>query len=211
MPQWRSWLVIGGYILLAYGGFIMLWLATQSFGWFLLEGPAITLGGIFAVGSAVYSAFLFKQARGRVFWHSALTPVHLLVQAFVAGAAMLLLVLAIEGMISGRRPGDDAWQFLYYELMGALVANGVLVASELFMPEDNVEKRRAARLITRGYFSKLFWSGAVILGVIIPLVALASGAAQINLIAIVVSLMALAGIYIWEHIWVQAGQAVPLS
>jgi Fe-S-cluster-containing dehydrogenase component/formate-dependent nitrite reductase membrane component NrfD len=211
MPQWRSWLVIGGYILLAFGGFIMLWLATQTFGWFLLEGPAMALGGIFAAGSAIYSAFLFKQARGRVFWHSSVTPVHLLVQAFVAGAAMLLLVLAIESLISGHRPGDEAWQFLYYELMGALVANGVLIASELFMPEDNVERRRAVRLITRGYFSKLFWSGAVILGLLIPLIALASGAAQINGIAIAVSLLTLAGIYIWEHIWVQAGQAVPLS
>src|SRR5581483_11014851 len=111
MPQWRSWLVIGGYILLAYGACLMLWLATQSFGWFLMEGPAMTLGALFAVGSAVYSAFLFKQARGRVFWHSSVTPVHLLAQAFVAGAALLLLVLAVEAMISGHRAGDQAWQF----------------------------------------------------------------------------------------------------
>ncbi|MFL6277944.1 MAG: NrfD/PsrC family molybdoenzyme membrane anchor subunit, partial [Blastocatellia bacterium] len=211
MPQWRSWLVIGGYILLAYGGVIMLWLASQTFGWFLLEGPAMTSGGLLAVGSAVYSAFLFKQARGRVFWHSQLTAVHLVVQAFVAGAAMLLLVLAVESMISGRQPADDAWQFLYYELMGALVANGVLMASELFMPEENVERQRAARLITRGYFSKLFWSGSVILGVVLPLILLASGVALFTPLAIVVSLLALAGLYIWEHIWVQAGQAIPLS
>lgn len=210
-PQWRSWLVIGGYILLAFGGSILLWVASQTFGWFLLEGPAMTLGGLFAVMSAVYSAFLFKQARGRVFWHSQLTPVHLLVQAFVAGTATLLLVLAVEAMIAGRQPGDAAWQFLYYELLGALVANSAMMASELFMPEENVERRRAARLITRGYFSKLFWSGAVILGVIVPLIALVSGAAQTSAIAIVVSLLTLAGLLIWEHVWVQAGQAVPLS
>jgi Fe-S-cluster-containing dehydrogenase component/formate-dependent nitrite reductase membrane component NrfD len=211
MPQWRSWLVLGGYILMGFGGLIMLWLASQTFGWFMMEGPAMTLGGLFAAASAVYSAFLFKQARGRVFWHSAVAPLHLLVQALAAGAALLLLVLAVEAMISGARAGDAAWQFLYYELMGALVANGVLMASELFMPEDNLERTRATRLITRGYFSKLFWSGAVILGTIIPLIALIAGAAQSKGIAIVVSLLTLAGIYVWEHIWVQAGQAVPLS
>jgi hypothetical protein len=30
-------------------------------------------------------------------------------------------------------------------------------------------------------------------------------------IAALVSLLALAGLYLWEHIWVEAGQAVPLS
>jgi hypothetical protein len=120
-------------------------------------------------------------------------------------------MLAVEAMISGARTGDAAWQFLYYELMGALVANGVLMASELFMPEENIERMRATRLITRGYFSKLFWSGAVILGTILPLIALIAGAAQLKGVAVAVALLVLAGIYVWEHIWVQAGQAIPLS
>jgi hypothetical protein len=37
----------------------------------------MVLGGLFAAMSAIYSAFLFKQARGRVFWHSTLAPLHL--------------------------------------------------------------------------------------------------------------------------------------
>jgi formate-dependent nitrite reductase membrane component NrfD len=79
------------------------------------------------------------------------------------------------------------------------------------MPEENVERLRASRLITRGIFSKLFWGGAVILGAVVPVLALVSGAAQNEFIALITSLLSLAGIYLWEHIWVQAGQAVPLS
>ena len=57
----------------------------------------------------------------------------------------------------------------------------------------------------------MFWGGTVIIGVIIPLLVLTSGAAENQILAILTSLSALAGLLLWEHIWVQAGQAVPLS
>ncbi len=70
---------------------------------------------------------------------------------------------------------------------------------------------RAVRLITKGIISKMFWGGSVIIGLIMPLLALTSGAAEYQGLAILTSLSALAGLFLWEHIWVQAGQAVPLS
>jgi formate-dependent nitrite reductase membrane component NrfD len=91
------------------------------------------------------------------------------------------------------------------------VANGALIGGELFLPEENVEKARAARLITKGYFSRWFWVGVVACGIALPLVALATGVAQNGSIAAITSLLALGGLLLWEHIWVQAGQAVPLS
>jgi formate-dependent nitrite reductase membrane component NrfD len=127
------------------------------------------------------------------------------------GASVLMIVIVFESLISESPLVGPGWEFLYYEFMGALVANGVLMGGELFMPEENVEKIRAARLITKGIFSKLFWGGAVIIGVIIPVLALSSGAAQYPPIALLTAASALAGLFIWEHVWVQAGQAVPLS
>jgi formate-dependent nitrite reductase membrane component NrfD len=210
-PQWKSWLVIGGYILVIYGGLLMAWLLIPAVRLFDAEGPVMLLGAVFAAMSAVYSAFLFRQARGRVFWHSTLTPLHLLAQALVAGAAVLMLVFVADSIISGSSLAGPGWSFLYYEFIGALVANGVLIAGELFMPDENVERVRAVRLITRGIFSKLFWAGTVIIGLIMPLLALTSGAAESSIPAILTSLASLAGLFLWEHIWVQAGQAVPLS
>ncbi len=210
-PQWKSWLVIGGYILVIFGAMLTAWLLIPFTGMFRAEGPVMFLGALSAAMSAVYSAFLFRQARGRVFWHSTLTPLHLLVQAMVGGASVLMIVIVADSIISGSRPVGPGWQFLYYEFIGALVANGVLIAGELFMPEENVERRRAVRLITRGIFRKMFWGGTVIIGLIMPLLALTSGGAQSQAVAILTSLSALAGLFLWEHIWVQAGQAVPLS
>jgi len=58
---------------------------------------------------------------------------------------------------------------------------------------------------------QMFWSGVVILGLILPLLAVTTGAIEYRVLAVLTSLSALAGLFLWEHIWVQAGQAVPLS
>jgi Fe-S-cluster-containing dehydrogenase component/formate-dependent nitrite reductase membrane component NrfD len=211
MPQWKSWLVIGGYVLVIYGALLAVWIGALLLDVPALETPILILGGLFAAMSAVYSAFLFKQARGRVFWHSPLAPLHLLVQGMVAGSAMLMLVAAIDSAMSRTSLPGSAWWFLTYELAGALVANSVLVAGELFLPEENIEKARAARLITRGIFKNLFWAGAIVVGSLVPFLIVVTGNGNSWQPAILASLCALAGVFVWEHIWVQAGQAVPLS
>jgi Fe-S-cluster-containing dehydrogenase component/formate-dependent nitrite reductase membrane component NrfD len=211
MPQWKSWLVIGGYVLVIYGGLLAAWIVVRFVAIPALEKPLMIVAALFAAMSAVYSAFLFRQARGRVFWHSPLTPLHLLVQAMVAGAAALMLVAATDSAIGGSHLLGSGWSFLTYEFAGALVANGVLIAGELFIPEENIEKARAARLITRGIFKKAFWGGAITIGTAAPLLILVSAGADSWPLAALVSLCALAGVFVWEHVWVQAGQAVPLS
>src|SRR5262249_8582488 len=129
-PQWKSWLVLGGYALAIYGALLTAWMLVPAVGLGALEWPLLFLWGLVAALSAVYSAFLFRQARGRTFWHSPLVPLHLLVQAFVAGAASLMLILVFESVISGSKLVGPGWRFLNYEFIGALVANAVLIAGE---------------------------------------------------------------------------------
>jgi formate-dependent nitrite reductase membrane component NrfD len=210
-PQWQSWLVLGGYILAGYGGLLMLWFISSWFGLNFLIQPLIWLGALFAVLSAIYSAFLFKQARGRVFWNSIFTPVHLLAQAMVAGSASLVILSVISYWIGWKFFPEPTDEFLLYEMLGALVAHAALMGGELFLPEENIEKIRAQRFIKRGMFSKLFWGGAVGAGTILPIILLATELAHFDVIGLLTSLLGLGGLFLWEHIWVQAGQAVPLS
>ena len=49
------------------------------------------------------------------------------------------------------------------------------------------------------------------MGIVVPLLMLLTGLAQTGIVVAIVSMFALAGLFIWEHLWVQAGQAVPLS
>src|SRR5437867_2320679 len=90
-PNRRSWLVVGCWILIAYGAAATLWLsgglAGKSGRLLLISLPTI----VFSAAAAGYSALLFGQAEGRAFWQSPLQLPHLLVAAVVAGAASLLL------------------------------------------------------------------------------------------------------------------------
>ena len=211
-PQWKSWLVIGGYILAAYGALLTTWLLLPGLNLNLFRAPVLWAGAAFAVMSAIYSAFLFKQARGRVFWNNALmTAIHLLVQAVVAGAATLIIISVLQSWLSWSFFYETPVEFLTYELLGALVAHAALVGVEVFLPDEDVQKMRAARFIKRGLFSKLFWVGVVGIGIIIPIALLATGIGKFDIFALLISAAALVGLLLWEHIWVQAGQAVPLS
>lgn len=211
-PQRKSWLVLGGYILTVYGTLLTLWLALPVLKLNLLREPVMWSGAIFAILTAVYSAFLFKQARGRVFWNNTLiNAIHLLVQAMIAGSATLLIAAFVNAAIKRQFFMESHVEFLLYELLGAMIAHAILIAGELFIPEENIEKARAVRFIKKGIFSKLFWFGVVGAGIALPILLMITGVAQFDIIALLTSLLVLAGLFLWEHIWVQAGQAVPLS
>jgi hypothetical protein len=82
-PQWRSWLVKGAVIITAYGavlGVHYLLAFRHS------SGPILALAFIgfpLAVMTAVYTAYLFAQAKARDLWQNPLLPPHLLVQALL--------------------------------------------------------------------------------------------------------------------------------
>ena len=52
---------------------------------------------LLAAGTAVYTAFLFGQSKGRDLWQSPLLAPHLIVQALTAGAALFAPALAARG------------------------------------------------------------------------------------------------------------------
>jgi Fe-S-cluster-containing dehydrogenase component/formate-dependent nitrite reductase membrane component NrfD len=210
-PQWKSWLVIGGYVLAIYGALLTAWILLPIFRLSALNPIVMWPGALFAVMTAIYSAFLFKQARGRVFWNSAFVPIHLMVQAMIAGSGVLMIVAILNSWINQSFLMESQFEFLLYEMFGALIAHAVLIAGELFMPEENIEKMRAIRFIKKGMFAKWFWGGVVGGGIVLPVILLATGVAQFDIFALLTSLLALGGLLLWEHIWVQAGQAVPLS
>src|SRR5262249_33895267 len=91
-PQWRSWLVRGAYIFAGYGTGGALWLITPPAGALSTADVLLWPGGVLAVLAAVYTAFLFAQAKGRDFWQNPLLSVHLLAHALLAGGCVWLLV-----------------------------------------------------------------------------------------------------------------------
>ena len=196
-PNWRSWLVWGAWILIAFGGVgsagLFASLAGLAIsGWL---GPAWVL---LALGTAGYSAFLFGQAEGRDFWQSPLKAVHLVVAAGAAGSAALLLV-APDGMLASL-------------LMIALVAHGALVIGELLSRHPGRDAALAARLLTQGPLRMHLWGGVIATGVLMPVAAAFAAAEWASApLAAVAAILGLGGLWLWEDLWVRAGQSIPLS
>jgi len=180
-PQWRSWLTRGSYVIAAYG------LALSAL---LLLGlarrpvPPILTGvtALLAAGTATYTAMLFGQAKGRDLWQSALLGPHLLVQALAAGAALFA----------------PSW------LLFLLPLNGLLVAGEVWGRHATEDARLAARLIQDDV---RFTTGVLVLGHLLPL-SILWGPSGLRLLAAPLTLF---GLFIWEHLYVQAPQRIPLA
>jgi Fe-S-cluster-containing dehydrogenase component/formate-dependent nitrite reductase membrane component NrfD len=206
-PNWRSWLVWGAWILIAFGGASALWLlgglTHQRTLVALVTGPGVLL----ALAAAGYSAFLFGQAEGRDFWQSPLVLPHLIVSAVVAGLAACVLLAAVW-----PPPGRPLVDWLMPWLFLALVLHLVLLLVELFSRHPVRDAALAARLITRGGLRRRFWGGVVLAGVLAPLALIVVGAVSVSTpAAALAALLALAGLWLWEDVWVRAGQAIPLS
>ena len=189
-----SWLVRGGMALGAFAGLLGLHLLSGLVGWTQLLGLAAVPGTPVAVLVAVYTAYLFAQAKGRDLWQNPLLPVHLLVQAVLAGSASLLLVA----------PPAVAEEALAATLAGAALTHLALVTGELTMAHPTAHARAAARELTHGRFRRYFWSAQL-------LIAIGLGAPWASSWGPVVAVAALLGLMAHEHAYVQAGQAVPLA
>ncbi|HEU4438295.1 MAG TPA: 4Fe-4S dicluster domain-containing protein [Methylomirabilota bacterium] len=202
-PNPRSWLALGGFILLAAGVVGGLWLlagVTANLPALrVLAGPV----AVVALATAGYSAFLFGQAEGRDFWQSPLLLPHLLVAALVAGSASLLLAARALGSAQIVVGG------LGLVLWASLLVSALVLFAELFTSHATQDAAGAARLLTRGALRRPLWAGVVGAGTVLPLLLLMSASVPYG--SELAAALALGGLWLWEELWIRAGQALPLS
>lgn len=211
-PQWKSWLTRGAFLLVGFTTVAGLWWTMEA-AQFLGTGPFQVpplLRSIMmwttvplALGTAIYTAFLFAQAEGRDLWQSPLLPFHLLVQALAMGSGTLLLLHAVSGLppdlVAVVRPAFAS--MLIVDLFVTLAGEfGIAHASEV--------AARAAHEIGHGRYRGQFWWGSVVVGHVVPLVALLFGS---PLLAGVGAISAAIGLYYYEHAFVMAPQEIPNS
>jgi formate-dependent nitrite reductase membrane component NrfD len=180
-PNFRSWLVWGGYVLGLFATYCTVAWAlphwTHAFG--------IALGAL----TAGYSAFLFNQAEGRDFWQSPMLLWHLIVEAAVCGSAALLLLGERGPLLTGI-------------LAAGLALTGLFIMGELLERHGNADVRKASLVLLR---RRSFWIVVVALGIVAPLGLLALG------VPAAAAVLALAGALEYGRLWIVAGQSVKLS
>ena len=189
----RSWLVRGGVIITTYAAVLAAHFAATLTRARIWQDAAMWPGAPLAILTAVYTAYLFAQARGRDLWQSALLPPHLLAQTMLAGAG------ALAPFAAWLDPA--ALPPLLWIVCGASLAHLAFVVSESTIAHATAHAALAAHEMTHGRFARTFWVAVV-------LVAIAVGAPGLGIAA---AFLALAGLALHEHAYVQAGQAVPLA
>ena len=194
--HWRSWLVRGAVIIGGFGAVAAAYLLVS-----LAGGGASTIrqalgwaGVPLALATAVYTAYLFAQAKGRDLWQSPLLAPHLAVQAGLAGAAAVLPLLA------WLAPAPAATADEVVLAVGAAV-HVALVAGEVSQPHVTAHARLAVHELTVGSQRLPFCTGLILL----------LGAVAAPWIGSPASALALAGLLCYEHAYVQAAQRVPLA
>jgi Fe-S-cluster-containing dehydrogenase component/formate-dependent nitrite reductase membrane component NrfD len=212
-PSPTSWLVWGSVALAGFsavcGGWTALGLAARA-GRLSPAGIAAGLrvlpwvGIPAATASAGYTAFLFGQAEGRDLWQSKLLLPHLLAQAAVAGSGALLAVAGFSGRTAAVRA-------LSRVLVTASAANLGLMALEYSGAHPTTNATAAAHLVTRGRYAGLFKAGAVGLGALGGILALAGTGGRRRRWAALGGLAAQAALLAYETVFVRAAQEVPLS
>lgn len=200
-PQRKSWLVKGAYAITLYGAMLTLLAISELFGWQLAYSAAFWLAVVTGLVTAVYTAFLFAQAKGRDFWQSPALAMHMLIHSFVAGAAALALACFFLGNCDGIS------EYLRYVMSIGIGLNLLTILVELTMKHPTEDAELTVEMITKGRYAKLFWLGAVVMGNILPLALLAIGGSPLILLA---SILVLIGILFTEKIWVEAPQRIPL-
>jgi ferredoxin/formate-dependent nitrite reductase membrane component NrfD len=192
-PQWRSWLVRGGFIISGYGAVLAGHAAASWLGRPDLHRPLAVAGLPLAAMSAVYTAYLFAQAKARDLWQSPLLPPHLLTQALLAGSgAMIPVALSVEPTAVGP---------LAWVLAAAGAVHLVMTFGEITLPHGTAHAHLANLEMTRGRYAIYFWLSILLMTIALTAPWLPIPAAAAGLI----------GLVAFEHAYVQAGQSVPLA
>jgi len=198
-PRWQSWLVRGAFILLGYGLVLAAHFALALAGQGGLEALAVA-GLPFGILSAVYTAFLFAQAKARDLWQSPLLPPHFFVQALLVGSAALAPVaMAVE-----PRAVDGLLR-----IVGVTSAlHLLLVAGDVSMPHATAHARLALWEMTHGTYALFFRLSVALVaaGALAPVLTAVDPA-----LGVLAASCALLGVLAHEHAHLQAGQAVPLA
>src|SRR5262245_51562643 len=146
-PQWRSWLVkgafiIAGYTLVLLAHFFASWAGSISVQrWLMLPGIPL------AILAAIYTAYLFAQAKARDMWQNPLLPPHLFFQSALLGSAILLPVImvfentsAVERFLGIARP-EIVW--LLWILAIASAIHLLMIAGEVSLTHPTAHARLA--------------------------------------------------------------------
>lgn len=175
------------------------------------------LGILFAVIVGGYHGLLLSAAQTRDLWNAALVPALFMATAVATGIAAVVI---LASLFAGTSDISSAVSKLNK-------AQGVTLSIILFLIivylitlfNSSPDAQVAARLLVTGSFGLIFWIGAVVIGLLLPLLieaydiySTAGGeAAAAATVPLLISVLVLIGGFVLRYVIVFAGQSLPLQ
>jgi Fe-S-cluster-containing dehydrogenase component/formate-dependent nitrite reductase membrane component NrfD len=214
-PQWRSWLVKGAFIIAGYTLILLLHFIASLAGSRTLQTWLMIPGIPLSILTAVYTAYLFAQAKARDMWQNPLLPPHLVFQALLLGSAVLLPLMVILRNVSAVERFVDVLPYDETVLLWALgifsAIHLLMVWGEVSLTHPTAHARLAIWEMVRGRYKNDFWTGIILsfVGGMLPVLAVL-GVLNTS-VGVAGAPLALIGLMLFENAYVQAGQSVPLA
>lgn len=207
-PQWRSWIARAAWILTAFSLSFGLWWALETAAFMgmqpLSSGARTGFAAItmpLGVATGTYTAFLFAQAEGRDFWQSPVTAVHMLLQTVYMGGLLTLAASLFASLPEGWSP------VIGWITLAALGLSAVSLLAEIHTPRASDTAARAQANL-RSNWSREVYGGGLGLGVVLPMLLVATGSPFAAVLAL---LSAGAGLFAYQLAYVTAPQRIPNS
>ena len=165
---------------------------------------AMCSAALLAVITSIYTAFLFRQAKGRDLWQSPILLFHMLTHSIMAGGSVFSLISCIPNC----EFSDGFLDYINTILIYSLIINLLLLIIEFKLLKHTEDSKETLKMISIGRYKNSFWIGVITLGNTIPLCLAFSGNHHLLSTA---GLLVIVGIYIAEHIWIEAPQRISLT
>ena len=222
-----SWISRGFIIITLFIGAAAIQLALSM--WLPGTAAEITfkvLAGLLAFAVAIYSGFVVGSIGAIKLWNSAIIPVLFIATGLVGGLALILALTAGSSqpqmVVSAASSGlPYAWAvgssqagILIFAMRAILVIYAIFVVVYLWISASGGPgAKESALMMVRGSLAPVFWLGAVLAGIVVPLVLLfavspADGAPMALLVT--TAMCVIAGTGALRYSILKAGMYTPL-
>ncbi len=195
----RGSLFISGFMALAAAHTALLWM-----GGLAMDGPLLRLIGavnfVLAILVMIYTGVLLSASRSIAFWNTAMLPLLFLLSAFTMGIMAIVLL----------SPSSPA--ILSQVLLVLLVLQSIVVAFYIQASHRTDESRASVQLLLAGRLARSFWLGLVGIGLLVPIILVASAVTQggSSWLVRAASVLGLVGGFTLRRLILAAGVRAPL-
>lgn len=195
-PQFKSWLARGTYIIITFSIALLILILVCLSGNESSAKLILMIMSPLAVITAVYTAFLFAQAKGRAFWDNKMSILFMLLHAIILGSIIITFIISLNSKLENQ-------------ILNWIHVLNLIVTLWLFKGSKVLESKIVSDMILKGKYKFQFWGIVILIGNIIPVLLLYFF--QVGSIAHFASIFIVVGIVLANSLFIKVPQTIPLS